>query len=324
MNGRVATLRRSLRSHCRTLDRSHDPTCRLDRLTSHRASRTFNAEQPTVILYGPHFARAAFEFSPPDVDLHPLASDLPREPSTCIRWSIVSRRVSTNARSASMSSRSATIGVLSSYSIPYFPSSRARAPPLGVRRARDPIPTGHAGVRIHMKNSRHERSVLPPATAASLAGRDVPRLVEPSARPTSTAPLGASRSARESGAGARQRRAGARAVAPSTLDTAPTARPATTVQPPVSRRVRDVHAAACPSPLRPRSVRRCSPRASSAARLPRVPHVPGNRCRVLPPRRSPPPRLGQPRVRMIARPAEPTLTPTERRSEQRAVNRPVL
>ena len=183
-----------------------------------------------------------------------------------------------------MGSRSATIGVLDSHSIPSFTSFRPRAPPLGARRARDPIHHGHAGVRTHMRASRRAPSVVRPATPASLAGRVVPRLVEPTARPTSTAPREASLSAREPGAGARRRRSGVRSVAPHTLDTAPTARPATTVKPPVSRRVRDVHAAACPSPLRPRSVRRCSPSASSAARLPRLPHMTANRCSVLPPR----------------------------------------
>ena len=177
-----------------------------------------------------------------------------------------------------MGSRSATIGVLESHSIPSFTSFRPRAPPLGARRARDPVHHGHAGVRTHMRASRRAPSVVRPATPASLAGRVVPRLVEPRARPTSTAPREASLSAREPGAGARRRRSGVRSVAPSTLDTAPTARPATTVKPPVSRRVRAVHAAACLSPLRPRSVRRGSPRTSSAARLPRVPHGPVNRC----------------------------------------------
>ena len=109
---------------------------------------------------------------------------------------------------------------------------------------------------------------------ASRAGQGVPRLLEPSPRRTSTALRDASHTAPESGADARGRRSGARSVARGTPDLPPAARPATTVEPPVSPRVPAVHAAALPSPLRPRSARRCSPRASLDARTPRIPHVP--------------------------------------------------
>lgn len=175
-----------------------------------------------------------------------------------------------------MSSRSATLGPRAAHSIPSFTGAVPRAPPADTHHARLPTRNGHAGVRRHMRSSPHETSVPRSAMTASRAGQGVPRLPEPSPRRTSTALRDASHTAPESGADARGRRSGARSVARSTPDLAPAARPATTVKPPVNQRVRAVHAAAFPSSMRPRSARRCSPRASLCARMPRVPHVPVN------------------------------------------------
>ena len=201
-----------------------------------------------------------------------------------------------------MDARRATLGPRAAHSIPSFTGAVPRAPPVDTHRARVPARNGHAGVHRHMSTSRHEPSVPRSAMTASRAGQGVPRLLEPSPRRTSTALRDASHTAPASGAdargrrsGARGRRSSARAVTRSAPDLAPAARPATTVEPPVNQRVRDVHAAAFPSPLRPRSARRCSPRASLGARMPRVPHVPVNRCHALLPGRSPSPQLGQPR-----------------------------
>ena len=194
-----------------------------------------------------------------------------------------------------MDARRATLGPRAAHSIPSFTGAVPRAPPVDTHHARVPVRNGHAGVRRHMSTSRPEPSVPRSAMTASRAGQGVPRLLEPSPRRTSTALRDASHTAPASGADARGRRSSARAVARSTPDLAPAARSATTVEPPVNQRVRDVHAAAFPSPLRPRSARRCSPRASLGARMPRAPHVPVNPCNALLPGRSPPPRLGQPR-----------------------------
>ena len=185
-----------------------------------------------------------------------------------------------------MNARSATFGPRAAHSIPSSTRAVPRAPPAHAHHARDPVRKGHAGVRRRMRASRHEPSVPRSTMTASRAGQGVPRLLEPSPRRTSTALRDASHTAPASGAGARGRRSNARSVARSTPDLAPAARTATPGEPPVSRRVRDVLVAALPSTLHPRSARRNSPGASLDTRMPRVPHMPVNRCNALLPSRS--------------------------------------